>query len=550
MTEALAGPRDAGSSSAAVRRYLAAIEAEPGRPPARDHGRPAVKRYPDAQRVVLPWPGPGRPALGDSTTERLSALLLGYGIRRFEELTSWSTAVLTAGTLPRADDPLRHLPGIASTHRTVPSGGNYHPGELYLAWGGSPEIPAGLYHFDPTHHWLELVRAGDHTAELAPVLGGPPVTRHLLLAAWRPWKNAGKYRAFGYRLAMLDSGVLLGQLLVSPAVTAVHLDIDVPAAEALLGLDGTVESVYAAAEVTFPGPESTGTAGGPPAPGTPAASARGLELDRLELGQSDPAVAALHRQIRAGARVRPAPGRHPAGEPAPAPASACRPTDRYDRGPATPVPLPPVPDLDLAGAAVRRASSFNLAPGLELSQLAGVLAAVTVPGSASPTGGTTRPGPLREIAEHPLRPSWWCQVAQVEGLTPGSYRYDPDRHALWPVPGTGPRVAEVSRLNPSMASAGAALFAVADGFGPVEDLDPAAYHRLYLLTGVRVHLACLAATAVTAGARPLLGYDPAVVAEQLGLSATQAPLMQILLARPRAQAGLLTARLTGGVSHA
>ena len=51
-------------------------------------------------------------------------------------------------------------------NRTSPSAGALYPLEVYAIVGNSEDIAAGIYHYRPSKHQLEMVLSGDHRGEL------------------------------------------------------------------------------------------------------------------------------------------------------------------------------------------------------------------------------------------------------------------------------------------------------------------------------------------------------------------------------------------------
>ncbi|MEU9505175.1 nitroreductase family protein [Micromonospora sp. NPDC048170] len=524
-----------------VARYLAAVAAQGDTAPA-SYPPPRAKRYPTARRWPLRWPGAGAPPLGAAGPDRLSALLLGYAPRRLELITNAAFAAMS-GDPATSPASARLLPAWFTSRRAVPSGGAFHPAELYVVWAGTAELPPGVYHHDAVHHALELLRPGDPGAALDRLFGddasGP---RHALVLACRAFKNAGKYRSFGYQLAMMDSGVLLGQLAGSPLAGQVRLVTDPAAAEALLGLGGELETVVAVVELPA-ARLGGGTTAATPLSGAMPPAPVGLDGDRRNLTVADPAVTALHRAIRAGvdtapraaladAATPPALPQPPAGSPPAAPPRTGTPP------PAVELPPPAVPSR---GATARRASANDLAPGLTVGQLAGILAYA---------GGHRPAGALAGLTGHPRHPALWCLVSRVDGLAPGAYRYDRDRHLLWPSTAHDGAPSRVrTSLDAGMSAAGASLFVVADG-PPIDRLDPVALRDLYLRTGAAVQLAALAAQTVGAATRPMGGFDAEAATALLGLPAGAVPLLQLLVGAPRPRAGSLAVAFTEGSADA
>ncbi|MCZ7429716.1 hypothetical protein O7607_28530 [Micromonospora sp. WMMA1949] len=509
------------SEAGVTGRYLAAVRAGTEQPAA--YLPPRGKRYPGAARRPLRWPGPGSVPLGDGRLDRLSAMLLGYAPRRAETITLAGLSALTGAPLD-TPTPSRLLPGWHTLRRSVPSGGAFHPNEIYLAWAGSPDLAAGVYHYDPPHHCLELLRPGSPAARLDRLLGVAAAPRHALLLTHRPWKNTSKYGAFGYRLGIVDSGVLLAQLLTSPVDATPRLDLDPALAGELLGLDAELEATYAAIE--FPAdadvPCTPLASGGPP-------PATGLDHDRLGRDAAHPSAVALHRATygRGADREPPALDRVPA--------------QRLPAG--RPLDLPPARPLDLVAAAARRASAANLGPGLTAGQVADILACAA---------GRAGSPALAALARQRLYPEIWCLARTVDGIPADAYRYQPHRHRLVP---TGPPGADDDaaayphRVDRRMVTRGATLYLVHAGSRPVDQLTPASFHRLHLLAGVALHLAGLAATATGAASRALGGLAADAVAARLGLPDGATPLTQLLVGTPAPRPGVLAAHLTEGNPH-
>ncbi|MGW5082373.1 hypothetical protein [Micromonospora echinospora] len=528
------------ASAGTVGRYLAAVRVDAEQPTV--YLPPYGKRYPGAARRPLRWPGPGCVPFGDGCLDRLSSMLLGYAPRRAEMITLAGLSALTGAPLD-TPTPSRLLPGWHTLRRSVPSGGAFHPNEIYLAWAGSPDLPAGVYHYDQPHHCLELLRPGSPAAWLDRLLGIAATPRHALLLTHRPWKNASKYGAFGYRLSIIDSGALLAQLLTSPVDATPRLDLDPALAGELLGLDAELEATYAAIE--FPAdadvPWAPLASGGPP-------SATGLDHDRLGHDAAHPSAVALHRATydRDADAEPPSVDRLPADR-VPADGSPAQrlPADRLPVGPAAdrPLDLPPARPLDLVAAAARRASAANLGPGLTAGQVADILACAA---------GRAGSPALAALARQPLYPAIWCLARTVDGIAADAYRYQPHRHRLVP---TGPpeavddAAAYPHRVDRRMVTRGATLYLVHAGSRPVDQLSAASFHRLHLLAGVALQLAGLAATATGAASRALGGLTADAVAARLGLPDGASPLTQLLIGRPAPRPGVLAAHLTEGNPH-
>jgi hypothetical protein len=61
--------------------------------------------------------------------------------------------------------------------RAAPSAGALYPTELYAVCGPLPDLPAGVYHFEPAEFALRRLRDGDFRARLAAAAAAPAVAR-------------------------------------------------------------------------------------------------------------------------------------------------------------------------------------------------------------------------------------------------------------------------------------------------------------------------------------------------------------------------------------
>jgi len=127
------------------------------------------------------------------------------------------------------------------------TGALYHV-DLYPVCGNLPDLDAGVYHYDPRTHSLDVLRTGDYRGLLAAAsdhegVADAPVT-FVVVSEW--WRNAWKYRERTFRHAFWDSGTVLANLLATahdrglPASAALAF-ADEPVVD-LLGLDPTDEA--------------------------------------------------------------------------------------------------------------------------------------------------------------------------------------------------------------------------------------------------------------------------------------------------------------------
>jgi SagB-type dehydrogenase family enzyme len=230
-------------SSRLFRRYLA----ESSQPP-------LLKTYGKAHRVQLPTQ-----KRADSQFEQV--LLARKTHREFSRkrvpLRVISTLLqYTWGVTGRIDAP----PFGRLFHKTSPSGGARHPGEVYLLAMRVEGLAQGLYHYNCLHHRLERLRSvsAEHKA-LAYTAGQEFVgdaSALFIMTAVFP-RVLWKYRfARSYRVVLLDAGHLCQTfclvatwLGLAPFCTAAFEDSLI---ERDLGLDGIRESAIYVAGVGTP----------------------------------------------------------------------------------------------------------------------------------------------------------------------------------------------------------------------------------------------------------------------------------------------------------
>lgn len=103
------------------------------------------------------------------------------------------------------------------TLRTCPSAGALYPCEIYLAAFAIDGLEPGLYSYNPADFSLTKLRNGAET--LAQIKRGRPELAFLksvpaaLLVSTIYWRSAWKYRPRGFRVALLDAGHLIANLV-------------------------------------------------------------------------------------------------------------------------------------------------------------------------------------------------------------------------------------------------------------------------------------------------------------------------------------------------
>jgi SagB-type dehydrogenase family enzyme len=219
------------------------------------------KRYREAPRLCLPRCPP-------PSGEFLRVLLERKTQREFSAGTLPVSAVsqllfYTWGVMGYLSTPFGRL-----AHKTSPSGGARHPGEVYLLALKVKGLPSGLYHYDPRNHCLERLRKGRMQNKAMAYCAGRASVKEaaalFLMTAVFP-RAMWKYRfARAYRVVTLDAGHLCQTfcltatfLGLAPFCTAALKDSLI---EKDLGLDGISESVVYVAGVGIPRPASRASA--------------------------------------------------------------------------------------------------------------------------------------------------------------------------------------------------------------------------------------------------------------------------------------------------
>ncbi|PTX64709.1 SagB-type dehydrogenase family enzyme [Melghirimyces profundicolus] len=399
-------------------------------------------------------------------------------------------------------DSAEAAPERVQCRRYIPSGGALYPNECYV-YLKLEELPSGVYHYDPAHHRLVLLRKGDFDSFLSRALGRRCEMSSCFGAVFLStmfWKNAFKYGNFAYRLQGLDTGVLIGQFLevaersgIQAGVCFQFLD---RAVNRLLGLSETEESVYAVIPLSR---EPIGLGEG---------SGRDGPFSETELcGELEPL--AYHHHVRSG-RVRELPMLiRMNGASMQESTAAFRQVGEEKRIPpeSKGIPLPRVnrPVRDLGEVCRKRVS-----PGTDFvlgkvsqRQLATLLREAT----ASFHCRNDLDGNVEKVGS---RLTLRVSLYGVENIPDGAYEYDGTAHALLPVrPGD-----HRARLQQGMSLHNVNLFQVPLCFhvtGARDHLTGELGFRGYRIqqmeAGMLLQRLLLAATALGLGGHPLLGFD-------------------------------------------
>jgi len=196
----------------------------------------SVRRH--SQRRVLELPRAELPPvqLASALASRRSCRVFGTASLTIREVAMCLNAAqgVTTGAAPR---------------RTAPSGGALYPLELYVAAFDVSGLAAGLYHYDPLRHALEVLRPGQLRAYVAEAMVFPECTQCSVMLAVTAmfWRTRCKYGLRGYRFALLEAGhAVQNALLAAAALELAALPVGGfydRRLETLLRIDGVNESV-------------------------------------------------------------------------------------------------------------------------------------------------------------------------------------------------------------------------------------------------------------------------------------------------------------------
>jgi SagB-type dehydrogenase family enzyme len=133
--------------------------------------------------------------------------------------------------------------------RTIPSGGALYPLELYIHATRVEGLKAGLYHYDPEDHALDVLRLGDESATIVKSLIQADLGQRcaaIVFISALFFRSTFKYGDRGYRFVLFEAGHLAQNALLTSAEMGLagasiggYLDREI---DRYLGFDGLNES--------------------------------------------------------------------------------------------------------------------------------------------------------------------------------------------------------------------------------------------------------------------------------------------------------------------
>lgn len=485
------------------------VEGGPDEPP-KFKSYLGIPGLPLPQRVPLRIGPVSSAFLGDEPAEAGSARRAGLG-----------TLCYYGYGLSRIDvGPIRGWP----YHRLVPSARCFYPTELYVC-ASAMDVSPGVYHYDPLHHALVPLRAGDHLpvvsdalgTDLTGAAGAVVLTSHL-------WKTAFRYRHYAYRLCTQEAGLVAGNVLMVATALGlrgrVHYRFLDEALDRLLGLSFDEERTMAVLPL-YPAGATAGHAAGA-SPGAHEVAAT---------------LAPLHMPYRDVTKDRSLAGRA---------YDMASNSVLTDIGNVTWQGTGAAPPLE-SSASGRRAAfagigrqAVDLAAALRTRHSGGTLFR-PVPGPVPLSSVTTladwAPWPYdSDIGTTPVS-RLYLLAQHVAELDSAVYRCDADGlHRTAPFPpgrldqqvGFSPPVADLSTAN--VVCYIVADRALAGGWGN------RGYRIASMDAGVIAQRVNVLAAAAGLAARPVNGYKARLVQRLLGIEDHQVPLFQIIVGRKPATA--------------
>jgi SagB-type dehydrogenase family enzyme len=145
--------------------------------------------------------------------------------------------------------------GQTYLYRSVPSAGALYPAEIYIAVGGMPGLPLGLFHYDIKEFSLQQLRGQDASALIAATLAISKSENSWVsfILSGIFFRSAWKYRKRAFRYVMLDIGHLIENLVSALEFAglscSVRYDFDDGRLCSLVGLDRHKEACFVIVDV-------------------------------------------------------------------------------------------------------------------------------------------------------------------------------------------------------------------------------------------------------------------------------------------------------------
>ncbi|MBU7592698.1 SagB family peptide dehydrogenase [Metabacillus halosaccharovorans] len=457
-----------------------------------EDGPLAYKLYYDLPKIPLSLDIP-LTLEGQDAPEKPDFRKIGHFLWYVYGMTQFSQSVFPM------DSTESKLNVMQSYRRFAPSGGGLYPNELYV-YLKIDNLPEGIYHFDPSHHRLVLLREGNFDNYLARSLGyrcDLTSCFGTVFISTMFWKNFFKYNNFAYRLQGLDTGVLMGQLLevakrfgFASGVYYQYLD---RAINHLLGLAEQEESVYAVIPLSV---EPTIWSG----------NRHGVNVIATELVREITPI--NHKHYVKSKRIKEFPMLLKMNEASMLDSTPFRWSEEKENrtveGKVVPLPLVKRLSYDFKSTCQKRMSpdmDFILGK-VSLNQLAHLL--------NEATASFYYRNDVDEIHQNETRVSIFACLYNIEGILNGAYFYDNSAHALRLVNSGDHRLilqSGMSLANVNLLQVPITIHVVGNKYYEKDSLGYRGYRIQQMEAGMLVQRLLLAASALDMGGHPLLGFD-------------------------------------------
>ncbi len=461
------------------------------------------KKYVGLEPIPLPL---DKSSLGPPALTALSTNAGLDGTERLPDLPTLARILyFSAGITKRIKYP---PPWGETPFRAAACTGALYHIELYVVCKDLPDLPTGVYHFDPEEMALRRLRSGDYRQVLSEAAGeGPAVASAPVVIVYTDvfWRNAVKDQAREYRHAFWDCGTILANTLAMASAHSLPAKVVVgfvdEAVNRLLDLEARREAALALVPLGEKHAGQNVTA--------PAVTPLGLtHRPYSSYERQFPAIWEMHaasslqdaQEVAEWRREKLAAGRQHTQSPGPLP-----PPGNHL------IPLRPVDDSELPmdsleSVIVRRGSTRQFArEAITFGQLSTILGRAIrgIPADWSGSEPASSAGRLNEA----------CLIVNaVEGLPPGAYAYDGQKASLLALKqGDFRATAGALGLHQELpADASVDVFFLADLKVVLERFGNRGYRAAQLEASITAGRLYLAAYALGLGASGLTFFDDAV----------------------------------------
>ncbi len=480
------------------------------------------KLYPELPALALPRD------ISLPATSALDALYRrgqkGSGNGRLD-VNALARILFCAGGITRK----RRVGGLDYHFRAAPSAGALYPIEIYVASRAIEGLKPALYHFSPGDLSLRALRGGDWLAVIEGAAAGAPsisTAQAAIILSAIFWRSAWKYRARAYRYCFWDAGTILANLTACAAAEDVQAEVLTAFVdrelENLLDIDGEREGVVCVVPLTTEdflqhkqaAPAKSGSGDTVVSPHVDTPSPLGLET--VPLSQKERVYEELVR-LHLASKLQ------DHDEVKKLRAATINPAKRAGGGDR----FVPLPRQDPSKAGLRLG---------EVILRRGTTRAYASEAITSLALATMLEASLRlPRCDFPRLSDIYLIVSAVEGISPGAYFYDAERHGLVLLKeGEFRREAAYLALEQGFVADASVLFCyMADLECVTQALGNRGYRNAHLEAGMLAGAVYLVSYALGLGASGLTFYDDDATEFFSPHAAGKSPLLMVAAGVPR-----------------